>query len=441
MLKFLAQSIRKFAALNHIAFGFRVLKYLCSFQSCVILLKPKKSQHFGGEGLRYKNLIFDFDGTLCDTSEGVVNSVFYALDALGVEVDKESIDTNRFIGPPLLFTFQEYLKADAKTAQELVKKYRERYTNSCLLESRLYDGIKELLQTLSAGGFSLGIASSKPTKYITELLNCFGVSKYFTAVCGVSFQADCESKASIITRCMNELGGSAKDCLVIGDTHYDIDAAVADFVDSCAVSWGFESVNILLEAGAKYVAETPRDIESIALGLYEKTTDRRLIYDGRILKLCKNSVLLADGSAAEREVVEHSGGVAVAALTGENEILMVRQFRAGAGGVLAELPAGKLEAGEIPLEAAKRELKEECGCTAENIFEIASIYPTPAYCSEVIHIYGALGLTFGSAEPDSGEFLEAFRLPLQKAAELCLSGEIKDAKTVIGILKMKELLK
>ncbi|MCD7722617.1 MAG: HAD hydrolase-like protein [Clostridiales bacterium] len=390
--------------------------------------------------MRYKNVIFDFDGTLCDTSQGVINSVFYALDSLGVEVDRNNIDTNRFIGPPLLFTFQEYLKADAKTAQELVKKYRERYTNSCLLESELYPGIKDLLKRLCAGGFSLGIASSKPTKYITELLSYFGISKYFSAVCGVSFNADCESKASIIMRCMDELGGSAKNSLVIGDTHYDIDAACADFVDSCAVSWGFESTDILVEAGARYVAKSAGDIENIAMGLYETTVQSDLIYDGKILQLKKNRALLSDGSEAERELVVHSGGVAVAAITENNEILLVRQFRTGAGGVLSELPAGKLESGENPQEAAIRELKEECGCEAENIFEIAAVYPTPAYCSEVIHIYGALGLSFGEAKPDSGEFLDSFTMPFQRAVQLCLSNEISDAKTVIGILKMKERL-
>ncbi|MCD7872553.1 MAG: HAD hydrolase-like protein, partial [Clostridiales bacterium] len=163
--------------------------------------------------MKFKSVIFDFDGTICKTAEGIIKSAKYALESMNFPLPEDESELEFFIGPPLLVTFQERYGADAQTALELVKKYRERYTNTGIFESEIYDGIENLLSTLKDDGIKIGIASSKPQKYVETLLEHFGIIKYFNSICGVSFTADCESKASIITRCLGELNSAPQDAL------------------------------------------------------------------------------------------------------------------------------------------------------------------------------------------------------------------------------------
>ena len=154
----------------------------------------------------------------------------------------------------------------------------------------------------------------------------------------------------------------------------------------------------------------------------------------------RDIVQLSDGSEAFREVVDHSGGVCVLALDDEGKALLVRQFRYPHEKVLREIPAGKLERGEDPFEAAQRELKEETGALAGNWQSLGEIYPTPAYCGEIIRMYLARDLSFGEMALDEGEFLEVERIDLDALVEQVLAGEICDAKTVAAVLKAKLLL-
>lgn len=175
--------------------------------------------------------------------------------------------------------------------------------------------------------------------------------------------------------------------------------------------------------------------------LEEKTIESHMAYEGRIVKVKSDTVLLEDGSQALREVITHYGGSSVLPLTEDNEIIMVKQFRYPFGEVLPEIPAGKLNyKGEDPLEAGKRELLEETGAVAEKIVKIGELYPIPAYVTEVIHIFLATGLTFREQQLDKDEFLDVIRVPFDKALEMVMNGEIKDAKTQIAILKAKLLM-
>ena len=177
------------------------------------------------------------------------------------------------------------------------------------------------------------------------------------------------------------------------------------------------------------------------MNLEEKQLNAEYIYKGRIINLRKDTALLPNGNEAIREVIEHPGGVCVAALTDNNEILMVRQFRYPYGEVVLEIPAGKRDSKtEAPIDCGKRELKEETGAIAETIIPLGELYPTPGYCGEIIWLFGAKGLTFGETNPDEDEFLEVERIPLEKAVEMILSGEIKDAKTQAAVLKVKLLV-
>lgn len=173
--------------------------------------------------------------------------------------------------------------------------------------------------------------------------------------------------------------------------------------------------------------------------LYEETLGTRRIFDGRIIGVREDKIRLENGKESVREVVEHSGGVCVAALDDEDNLLFVRQFRYAPSQVLLEVPAGKLEPGEDPGECGRRELEEETGYVCDTYRRLATIYPTPAYVTEVIHMYYAAGLHKASQKLDEGEFLTVERIPLDKAVEMVLNDEIPDAKTQIAVMKLKLL--
>ncbi len=174
--------------------------------------------------------------------------------------------------------------------------------------------------------------------------------------------------------------------------------------------------------------------------LFEKTLSRKEIFSGKIIDVHVDEVELSDGSRSIREIVEHSGGVCVAALTDENELYFVRQFRYPYKRVLLELPAGKLEKGEDPRRAGERELLEECGVTAKKIISLGTVYPTVAYCSEVIHLFCATGLENKKQKLDEGEFLYVEKIKVENAVELVMNGEISDSKTAVLVLKISKLL-
>lgn len=177
------------------------------------------------------------------------------------------------------------------------------------------------------------------------------------------------------------------------------------------------------------------------MDLTEKTLKQTYIFKGKIVNLRVDDALLPDGTTAKREVVEHPGGVCVVPLTAEDELVFVKQFRYPYAEVLPELPAGKLEYGEDPFLAGKRELKEETGATAKSYISLGKLYPTPGYCSEIIHMYLAKGLTFGAQDLDSDEFLEVVRIPLEEAFQMVMSNQITDSKTQVGVMKTYYLMR
>ena len=174
--------------------------------------------------------------------------------------------------------------------------------------------------------------------------------------------------------------------------------------------------------------------------LREKRLSGETVFDGKIMHVRRDIVQLSDGSEAFREVVDHSGGVCVLALDSDGCALLVSQFRYPHEKILREIPAGKLEWGEDPTQAARRELKEETGAVAAKWESLGEIYPTPAYCGEIIRMYLARELTFGETKLDEGEFLEVERIDFDLLVKQVLDGEIRDAKTVAAVLKAKLLL-
>ncbi len=176
--------------------------------------------------------------------------------------------------------------------------------------------------------------------------------------------------------------------------------------------------------------------------LYEKTLSVKPIYDGRIIHAHVDDVELENGTVTKREVVDHPGGVSVAVLTGKNELIFVCQFRYPYKKVLLELPAGKLEPGEDPFEAVKREQLEETGTRGDNYISLGEVYPTPGYCGEIIRLWACRAAEGQQAlSLDEDEFLDTERIPLDRAVEMVCNNEIPDAKTQIGILKTAFLVK
>ena len=174
--------------------------------------------------------------------------------------------------------------------------------------------------------------------------------------------------------------------------------------------------------------------------LYEKTVSSEEKFKGVIVDVRLDRIELPNGRPATREVVSHPGGVAILPLHDDGTVTVVRQFRYPFGRVITELPAGKLEKGEDPFEAAKRELGEECGLTADHYTPLGEFYPTVGYDTEIIYLWVATGLHTTQMHLDDDEFLTPDRIPLAKAYEMVMSGEIKDGKTIAGVLKLKALV-
>jgi ADP-ribose pyrophosphatase len=167
--------------------------------------------------------------------------------------------------------------------------------------------------------------------------------------------------------------------------------------------------------------------------LHEKTIDSKEIYRGKVISVSLDQVQLPNGKEATREIVRHPGAVAVIAVTEDNKLVMVRQFRKPLEKTILEIPAGKLEKGEDPLHCANRELQEETGYTAKEMNHVVSFYTSPGFADEMLYIYEAIGLITGEAKPDDDEFVDLHTLTLEEAFKSIRNGEIVDAKTVFAV--------
>ena len=171
----------------------------------------------------------------------------------------------------------------------------------------------------------------------------------------------------------------------------------------------------------------------------EETIKSDMIYEGNILNLRKDTVKVKNGISF-REIVEHNGGSVVVAVTDNNKILMVNQFRKAFDKDVFELPAGKIDGDEDPRDAALRELKEETGYKAKNIRYLTSLYPSVGYTNEILHIYLCTDLIPGETNFDDNEDLDIYEYDLELLVGMVLAGKIHDAKTIAGIMIAKEIL-
>lgn len=170
----------------------------------------------------------------------------------------------------------------------------------------------------------------------------------------------------------------------------------------------------------------------------EKTLESEMIYKGAIMNIRRDKVTVINGTSY-REIVEHSGGAAIAALTNDGKLVMVKQYRKPSGKVMLEVPAGKRDEGESRLETAVRELREETGYTAENIRLLTKMYPAIGYSEEMLELYLCTGLTPGKTDFDENEALDNIEIPIAELYQMVMNGEIEDSKTQVAILMTKQI--
>ena len=212
--------------------------------------------------MRFDSAIFDLDGTIMDSAEGIVRSVEYALDKMGVtEYDRQ---TNlRFIGPPLVDSFMEYYSMSEEDALRAVDFYRERYSVTGIYEARMYDGVRELLARLKEQGVKLYIGSSKPEKYVRMILEKQGILDLFDYVAGATFDESRNNKEQVLTYLFEQVEIDKKSAVMIGDRYHDIDGAHYVKIPCIAVLYGFGNEAEFKKHGAEYIAADTDEILKI----------------------------------------------------------------------------------------------------------------------------------------------------------------------------------
>ena len=214
-------------------------------------------------------VLFDLDGTLTDSAPGILNSLTYALDAMGVERPAPEV-MRTFLGPPLAVTFRDSLGMSDAEVEVAIAKYRERYHDVGLFENDVYDGIPGLLASLAAANVPMAVATSKPTYSATRILEHFDLADWFTFIGGADLEGTRGDKASVIAHTLEEVAvlGLRHDperTVMVGDRHHDVHGATAHGIDTVGVLWGYGSPDELTAAGAVALVETPQELGAALL--------------------------------------------------------------------------------------------------------------------------------------------------------------------------------
>ena len=211
-----------------------------------------------------KTILFDLDGTLTDSGEGIINCVIYALERFGLPIPPRD-ELRYFVGPPL---HESFIKqgVPAERAEEAVAVYRERYVPTGMFENTPYPGVRALLEALKAEDYTLFVASSKPEWMCVEILKYFDLAQYFDQICGATMDTTRTNKDAVIAYLL-ELNGKSDKTIMVGDTKFDVLGAKAHGIPTIGVSWGYGSVEEMEEAGAVAIAYTMEELKRQLLTL------------------------------------------------------------------------------------------------------------------------------------------------------------------------------
>lgn len=213
-------------------------------------------------GLKY--IFFDLDGTLTNPAEGITNSVAYALEYYGISVSDKT-QLYKFIGPPLAQSFMDFYGFSPDKAKEAVEKYREYFADTGIFENMVYENIPEVLEKLKNAGFSLAMATSKPEVFAKRIADKFELTKYFDFIGGSLLDNSRTDKGEVIEYVLSSLKADREKTIMVGDRSHDILGAKKCSLKSLGVLYGFGSLEELKTAGADYIAETPKELETLLL--------------------------------------------------------------------------------------------------------------------------------------------------------------------------------
>ena len=212
----------------------------------------------------FKYFIFDLDGTLSDPSEGITNSVAYALEKFGILVEDKST-LYKFIGPPLVDAFSEFYGFSKEDSEKATAYYRETFSVKGIYENKIYDGVEKLLNELKKKDKTVILATSKPEKYAKEILRFFDLTKYFDFIAGATFDSTRSSKDKVIDYALKNCGiNDVENAVMIGDRYHDIEGAKKNGLTSIGVLYGFGDREELEIAGADYIVSRVDEILKFA---------------------------------------------------------------------------------------------------------------------------------------------------------------------------------
>ncbi|CYV08995.1 HAD family hydrolase [Streptococcus suis] len=212
----------------------------------------------------YQTILFDLDGTLTDSGQGILNSVAYALEKMGIE-EPDTANLNRFIGPPLYESFSRFYQLSPEDTQSAVDAFRVYFKEKGMFENQLYPGIIPLLEELRTAGKTLVIATSKPEIFAKQILEHFGIAHYFDVIAGASLDSSRISKADVIGHAINQLEAFPNHAVMIGDRKHDIEGARRHQLPAIGVLYGYGNKQEFKKAGATMIVKTVQDLKKVLL--------------------------------------------------------------------------------------------------------------------------------------------------------------------------------
>ncbi len=221
-------------------------------------------------------VLFDLDGTLTRSEEGIWNCARYAAERMGFPEPGEDV-LRKMIGPPLEYSFREYMGMTAEQAAEAVKFYRERYAAAGMFENRVFPGIRTVLRTLRENGFRLGVVTGKPARFTEKILEHFGLNRFLAALACADAEGGKAEKETLVRRALPE---DYKEAWIVGDRRFDMEGGIKAGVHTLGVAYGYGSEQELEESGAEKIAHTPREILDILCPSAEKAPGAFLSVEG-----------------------------------------------------------------------------------------------------------------------------------------------------------------